>query len=108
MNTHSIRSHDALMRAFAVAEMVTASLDEPPTSVSVRQCLGITSEVDVYFHQMPEHVLAAAEKYGVEPVLTPNYADDPNLVCTEAHVQCDGVAVRFWALVNVAVVEVAA
>lgn len=103
MNTNLIRSHDALMKAFAVAEMVTASLEEPPTSVNI-----ISSEVGMSFHRAPEHVLTAAKQYGVEATVTHNYAGKPNGVCTEATTEHDGVTVRFWALVYTAAEEVAA
>ncbi|MEU6168038.1 hypothetical protein [Streptomyces tanashiensis] len=108
MNTKSIRTRDALMKLFAVAETVTASLEEPPTSVNIMTTLGDPHHVSMSFHCSPEHVLAAAKQYDAEPVVVENYAGNPNGVCTETTIQHDGVTVRFWALVHTAAEEVSA
>ncbi|WP_282698060.1 hypothetical protein [Streptomyces sp. CC208A] len=106
MNTKLIRSHDALMKGFAVAEMVTASLEHPPTSVTVSNLGPIT--VDLHFHRMPEHVIAAAAQYGVDPVEIRDFAGSKGAVETEALIEHDGVAVRCWSLTPATAEEVAA
>lgn len=101
MKPNCIASRNTLMRAFAVAEMVTASLETTPASVTAAQSGGTEARVDVHFLNNPEAVRTAAAQYGVKPVVTPDYAGDPTRVGTEATAEHDGVTIRFWALVKV-------
>jgi hypothetical protein len=85
------------MRAFAVAEMVTASLDEPPTNIHIDSNMAGSYTIRICFYREPQHVLAAAAQYGVEAAVVPNYGTEGSTY-TGAVVEIDGITVEFWTL----------
>lgn len=99
MNTNSIGSHDALMRAFAVAEMVTASLPETPSTVDLSS-RSSKYAIRLYFHCLPKLVEDFANRNGVVTTVNPAFNGRPGNVYTSATVQIDGVTVEAWTLVD--------
>ncbi|MFE5591501.1 hypothetical protein [Streptomyces sp. NPDC056549] len=104
MNTKRIRSYDALMQAFAVTEMVVASLPEVPSSIIMQDTdrqQGCT--VRLYFHNAPEQVTDFGNRYGAptEATTRPNSIrpSGPEAY-TEATAVIDGVTVKAWSLTD--------
>ncbi|MFJ3097409.1 hypothetical protein [Streptomyces hydrogenans] len=106
MNTNSIRSHDALMKAFAVAEMVVSTLPETPDSVELGS--GDPYSVRLYFHLAPHLVEDFADHHKTTATTRTPFNGDSHSIYTESTVVIDGVTVRAWALTDVASEVVAA
>ncbi|GGW41071.1 hypothetical protein [Streptomyces xantholiticus] len=92
----------AMMRAFAVAETVTAQLHDDPTTVTVQTNYDGTYSVDVYFHNHPDYVARFGADFDVPVSTTHNYGPQ-NGTYTSAQATVNGVKVRGWALMNVQV-----
>jgi hypothetical protein len=106
VNPKLIRSHDALMKAFAVAEMVISALPEPPYSVDIDS--GIPYAVRLYFHNAPHLVADFANRNSADVTTRQPFDGSESRVYTESVIVIDGVTVRAWALTDVAPKAVAA
>ncbi|MER8233532.1 hypothetical protein [Streptomyces sp. NPDC094049] len=107
MNTNSIRSRNALMKGFAVGEMIVSLLPEAPMSIYIYVGSVGAPTVSVMLGTA-QQVTDAAAQHGIDTVETVDFNDTPGSVHLAARKEFDGVTVEFWNLTRANVEAVAA